>query len=295
MERRTETPAERAEREEIERSLKTSTYLTDNFWESIHSGIKPNTPQVPNYREPTRGDTFATANESGGEHMDLDGFYKSAANNMSADQLHTAMHDVHVPRDGSSTFASQGPPQQEPGRPRHVLSQNQAMAVKKYPMLVEFLGRPEGEKIAKEISGHINYAIADVVHANSKEANETAVACKADKHNLREYFQGDGWLCRVTASGPFRGDEAIFYSAQKDIARILRKSIQNGQVKYADISDQFNVIYELEEGEFDPIVEDSVEETIPTEEGENNEVSEQDQEVVSAETQASTEEVNASA
>jgi hypothetical protein len=275
MERRTESAAERAEREEIERSLKTSTYLTDHFWESIHSGIKPQTPQVPNYQEPTRGDMYANvASESQGEHMDLEGFYRTAANNMNPEQLSTAMQDVHVPREGDeNTFASGGHPlpQQQSGKPRQVLSQNQASAVKKYPMLVEFLGRPEGEKIAKEISSHINAAIADIVHANSKEANECAIACKASKHNLREFFQGDGWMCRVTASGPFRGDEAIYYSSEKDIARILRKSISNGQVRYADITDQFNVIYELEEGEFPPMEETVETEAPESEEGENHE------------------------
>jgi len=285
MERHTETQAERAEREEIERSLKTSTYLTDHFWESIHSGIKPTTPHVPNYQNPTQM-------EGESLHMDMNGFYKNAAGNMSAEDLHSAMQNAHTPREGDEpTFPGEpqgGYPLPQSNQPRHVLSQNQAVAVKKYPMLVEFLGRPEGDKIAKEISGHMNAVIADVVHANSKEANDSAVICKADKQNLREYFQGDGWVCRVTASGPFRGDEAIYYSSDKDVARILRKSVHGGEIRYADISEQFNIIYEMEEGKFpSEIVEESVEQT--TSKGEKNESNEESKETVAEVLEESTE------
>ncbi|MHA2279501.1 MAG: hypothetical protein ACXAC5_01230 [Promethearchaeota archaeon] len=279
------------ERQEIETSLKTSSYLTDEFWESIHSGIKPKTTPVPNYRQPTRGELYGQVDsEMQGIHMDMDGFLKSAANNMSPEELSVAMHDTHSPReDGETTFQGHPLPQTHSNRPKLTLSRNQAMAIKKYPTLVEFLGRPEGDKIAKEINGHMNAAMSDLIHSNSKQANEYAMACRADKQNLREYFQGDGWVCRVTASGPFRGDEAIYYSHDKDLACVLRKSDVSGQVRYADVSSQFNLIYETGEGTVPPVlveettVEASVEETTSAEQGENHEVIEQDQEMVSQE------------
>ena len=298
MDRRTESAEERAERDHIEKSLKTSTYLTDQFWESIHKGVRPVTAQVPNYGQPSRG-TYAS--EADGIHMDLDGFYKTAAVNMTDVKFGQALGDAHTPREGDeATFPgapNQAPlqPQTHSNQPRLKLSRNQAMAIKKYPTLIEFLGRPEGDKIAKEINGHMNSAMCDLIQNNSKEANEHAIACKADKQNLKQYFQGEGWVCRVTASGPFRGDELIYYSRDKDIACVLRKSEHNGQVKYADISTDFNIIYEAELGEIPPAlveetkVEDSVEQTTSTEEQ-----GEQDEDEVKSEVMGSTsiEEVN---
>lgn len=277
--RKKETPAERAERLEIVKSLKTSTYLTDSFWENIHSGAKQKF-HVPNYKK-------GVNLEGKAEHMDLEGFYKTASNNMTHEELDAAMQDVHVPREGDDpTFTGHPlPAQSQSAQNKFRVSPNQASAIKKYPILVEFLGKPGGEKIAKKINSEMNLIMADLVHENSKEANEYAVLCKADKQNLREYFIGNGWACRVTASGPFRGDEVIYYSRKKDLACVLRKSNVDGEIHYADVSAQFNVIYEAEEGDI-PVevvkqskVETSVEETISTE-GEENEVNEESQEIV---------------
>ena len=280
--RRTETSAERAECEEIEKSLKTSSYLTDDFWENIHSGIKPQKSYVPNYKQPTKGEMLSGTSqsrvaESDGLHMDLEGFYKTASDGMSPDQLHNAMQDAYPTKEGEqSTFVAGSPlpnipPPSQINTNRVGLSKNQAMAIKKYPVLVEFLGRDGGEKIAKKISGEMNLVMAEIVHENSKEANENAIMCKADKQNLREYFVGDGWACRVTASGPFRGDEVIYYHRAKDLACVLRKSETDEGVKYSDVSDQFNVIYEAEEGDISPanIVEEPVEEPVEGEENDN--------------------------
>jgi len=163
-----------------------------------------------------------------------------------------------------------------PTQPRFVISRNQALAIKKYPTLVEFLGRPEGVQIAREVAGEINKLMSKLVAANSKEANEFAVTCKADKHNLKQYFRGEDWLCRVTASGPFRGDEAIYYSREKDVACVLRREeAADGSIKYADISDRFNLIFEAESGEIpseeiEQTVEESVDKIASTEEQEEN-------------------------
>ena len=182
---------------------------------------------------------------------------------------------------GHKTFSNVASPPHASidNRPRFTISRNQAMALKKYPTLVEFLGRPEGEKVAKRIAGDMNVLMAELVSANSKEANNCAKICKAEKQNLRQYFQGEDWICRVTASGPFRGDEAIYYSRDKDVACVLRRSEDDGEVHYSDISDQFNIIYEAEQEEVpvtaeaeEKIAEKSAEQAISAAEGENNEI-----------------------
>jgi hypothetical protein len=225
--RKTWTAADRAEQEAIQKTLKVSSYL-DDVLESIHSGAPPKV-NVPNYREPTKAELMSIPSEVYGEHMDLGGLEFKG----SEQPIKTAA----VP----SLPA-------EPNKPRFVISRNQAMALKKYPTLIEFLGQSHGEKIAKQILQQMNVLVAEAVNKNSKEANECAVACKADKQNLKQYFQGEDWLCRVTASGPFRGDEAIFYSKDKDVACVLRKLNEDGTVKYTDVSSQFNLIYEAGEG-----------------------------------------------
>lgn len=275
--RRTSTGSEREEEQAIRDSLKVSNHL-DAVYEAIHTGAAPKVV-VPNYKNPTPGEIFSkVASEGQGLSMDFD----SITGAMSDEQIKTAMADIHPERqDGHKTFsdvASSHAPVDS--RPRFHISRNQAMALKKYPTLVEFLGRPEGEKVAKRIAGDMNVLMAELVSANSKEANDCAKICKAEKQNLRQYFQGEGWICRVTASGPFRGDEAIYYSRDKDVACVLRRSEDEGKVHYSDISDQFNIIYEAEQGEIsvtaeaeEKIAEKSAEQAISAAEGENNDES----------------------
>lgn len=251
--RRTSRGTDRDEEREIENSLKVSSYLDDVF-EAIHTGAAPKV-NVPNYKNPTRGEIYSEiASENRGLSMDFD----SITAGMSDQQVKTAMIDALPERqDGQKTFSgsSASQPPIIDSRPRFTISRNQAMALKKYPTLIEFLGRPEGEKVARRISGDMNVLMAELVSANSKEANDCAKICKAEKQNLRQYFQGQDWICRVTASGPFRGDEAIYYSRDKDVACVLRRSESEGQVNYADISDQFNIIFEAEQGEIPVVAE----------------------------------------
>lgn len=270
--RRNMSPEDRLEQRQIEDSLKVSSYL-DDVYEAIHTNTMPKV-DVPNYKEPSLAELRKL--ESEGVSMDFEGLYAGVARDLSPEQMKTAMADTHAPRESDEkTFShASSPPSSQPGLP---VSRSQAMALKKYPTLIEFLGRPEGEKIAKRIAGDMNLLIADMVAANSKEANVHAIACKAEKQNLKQYFQGEGWLCRVTASGPFRGDEAIYYHREKDAACILRRAEVDGQVRYSDISTNFNIIYEAEEGPAsplpveEPVVEASVDETTSTaEQGEND-------------------------
>lgn len=267
--RHTASRGDRAEEIEIEKSLRVSNYL-DDILESIHSGVAPKV-NVPNYQ---RGSAFSPPSESQGVNMDFDSFL----NQVPDDQVKTAMNDTLPPREGEAkTFSSatSSANSSTDSRPRYTISRNQAMAIKKYPTLIEFLGRPEGDKIAKHISGSMNILMADIIGANSKEANECAIECKADKQNLKQYFQGKDWVCRVTASGLFHGDEAIYYNKDKDLACVLRKSQRGEQIKYADVSVDFNIIYEVGEGEIPPTthgkVEASAEEaTSVAEQGDNN-------------------------
>jgi len=264
--RHTSDAHERAEEQKIENSLKVSSYL-DEVFESIHTGAAPKI-HVPNYQKPTRGQIYSeVASENQGMSMDL----SSIGNSMSDEQIKTAMNDVHSERnDGEKTFSNTASHSVD-NRPRFHISRNQAMAIKKYPTLVEFLGRPEGEKVAREIAGDMNILMAEIISANSKEANDCALICKAEKQNLRQYFQGKDWLCRVTASGPFRGDEAIYYSKDNDVACILRKSESEGKINYSDISEQFNIIYEAEQGKIPEIEKEIIEEKKDVEVVENKE------------------------
>lgn len=283
--RRTVTAQERLEEKQIQESLNVSSYLGDVL-ESIHSGVKPKI-DVPNYREPTRAEIYskiATGQDPGmpsevqGMSMDFD----SITSAMSDEQVKTAMSDVHHERQGEQkTFSNPSlPGNQSMNRAGFAATRNQVMAIKKYPTLIEFLGRPEGEKVAKKIASDMNVIMAEMISANSKEASSCAVNCKAEKQNLRQYFRGEDWICRVTAAGPFHGDEAIFYSRDKDTAFVLRRSERDGEIHYADISDQFNLIYEAEQGEI-PVIAEKEETTVEAsaeqatsaaEEGENNEI-----------------------
>jgi len=240
--RRTSKDIDRNEEAEIEKSLKVSSYLDDVF-EAIHTGAAPKI-SVPNYKTPTRGEIFSEiASESQGLSMD----FNAITGAMSEEQIKTAMVNTLPERQGQKTFSDSRVSMDN--KPRFTISRNQAMALKKYPTLIEFLGRPEGEKVARRISGDMNVLMAELISANSKEANDCAKICKAEKQNLQQYFQGKDWICRVTASGPFHGDEAIYYSRDKDVACVLRRAESNGQVNYSDISDQFNIIFEAESGE----------------------------------------------
>ena len=270
--RRTARGIDRAEEQEIENSLKVSSYLDDVF-EAIHTGAAPKV-KVPNYKNPTRGEIYSEiASESQGLSINFD----SITAGMSDQQVKTAMSDVMPERQGDQKTFADGDSPIIDNRPKTWISRNPALALKKYPTLIEFLGRTEGEKVARRISGDMNVLMAELIEANSKEANDCAKTCQAEKQNLRQYFQGEDWICRVTASGPFRGDEAIYYSRDKDVACVLRRSEYNGQVNYADISDQFNLIYEVEQGEIpvtaeseEKTAEASAEQATSAEEGENH-------------------------
>ena len=203
--------------------------LDNSFWEALHTGISPvkksSSYNTGNGIRSLKKIAGSTDNESSGFSMNFDGI------GVTPDDEQQQQQDYQEQKSG----------------PKMKLSKNQAIAIKKYPTLIEFLGRTEGETIAKQIVTEINVKMADIINTNSKEANSYAVTCTADKHNLKQYFQADNWLCRVTASGPFTGEEAIYFSKDSDVACVLKKNKVNGEIKYSDISGQFNVVYDFEE------------------------------------------------
>ena len=172
MNRHSMTSEERKEVQEIENSLQVSSYLA-KVLEAIHTGAAPRV-DVPNYRagaiDPRGGN-----NETTGFSMDFSGLSETLPEDQRSAE----------PENQGKT-ASQPP--QMPSGPRITISKNQAQAIKKYPALIEFLGQDIGTKIAKEISSRIHIIIAEKINENSREANDKAILCEADRHNLKQYF-----------------------------------------------------------------------------------------------------------
>ncbi|KKK56628.1 hypothetical protein LCGC14_3062610, partial [marine sediment metagenome] len=166
--RQTSKGVDRDEEQEIKKSLRVSNYL-DDVYEAIHTGAAPKI-NVPNYQQVTRAEIYSQI-ESEGLSMDFD----SVTASMSEGQIKTAMADAHPERqDGPKTFSTASSSSSTDNRPRFTISRSQAMALKKYPTLIEFLGRPEGEKVAKRIAGDMNILMAELIAANSREANNCA-------------------------------------------------------------------------------------------------------------------------
>jgi len=129
----------------------------------------------------------------------------------------------------------------DPNAP-HV-SPRQWKAIQKYPALVEFLGSEHGEKIASQIAEKVNSLMVHALGENAKKLSKYAYSCEAVGKNLKQFYvnKDDGWVCQITANGPFRGDEAIYYNPDKDRPYVLRL---RGK-EYEDVSTIFNVVHEF--------------------------------------------------
>lgn len=255
---------DKAEADAINKSLRVSSYLNE-VYESIHTGVSPKI-NVPNLKEPTRaeilgksrsGDSVVKSESESVVPMSWDGVYNSVNSN----EIQQAMANnrpVKTSNTVSDTSHSSGP--------KFSISKNQWNAIQKYPSLVEFLGRDNGEKIARSMHDQMNLVLADLISKNSQEANEFALVCQAEQQNLKQYFKGNNWICRVVASGPFRGDEAIYYSKDSNVAKILRRHASGDNVSYEDISSGFNVIFEFgENSSANPDVSDALNKVSETE------------------------------
>ena len=239
--RRTFTNEDRQLQQEIEDSYKVSSYA-NKIAEAMETGmpIDPKEMGVPDYAKPAQPEPI---------HMNMMGLFSSAAGTLDDKGIERALADTHAPRvSDQSTFektASNQPAPVASTEPSFKASKNQVKALQKYPSLIEFLGQDEyGEKIAEKILADLRSFMIEKLGENAKLASKFATVCVVDKHNIKQFFQGEDWLCKITASGPFRGDETIYYSRDHDKAVILRK---NGEEFY-DVSSGFNMIAESREG-----------------------------------------------
>lgn len=134
----------------------------------------------------------------------------------------------------------------EPEKPRIKLSQNQITALKKFPSLIDFIGSKNGEKIALGILEKINSIVVEDIENNTKKINKHAQACIAEKQNIKAIFasENEDWICSVTASGPFNGNEAFYFDEKEEASYILRIA-ENDTEDIEDVSSQFNKIHEF--------------------------------------------------
>lgn len=256
--RRTLTQEDRMLENEIQRSTRVSSYL-DNVFEALNTGnleaAKANVPDYSDgrarqYRRGQGGGGGGLSHESGGLSMDMEGLFQSSADALGERGVSSAMSDAMPARaDGQATFSGSAQPKTAQQAPRAgaMVSENQFRAIRKYPQIVEFLGTERGTKVANKILGEINTLIADQIEKNSQLVNEHAVACVAQKQYLHQFFKGEGWACKVTASGPFRGNEAFFFQQDEDKSFILRRVGD----RYTDVSSEFNIVhdYRISEGD----------------------------------------------
>ncbi len=236
-------------------SLKVSSYM-DEIYDKIVHGKTINKDMVPNLGDGmgqvsgnestslfpmTNEILFKTAasaiGEAGMTHAIQNNVWPDSANPAETFQSNPSQQPVHQ--------ADQNQPQPQQQYP--TLSKNQWTAVQKYPALVELLGTPQGEGIVKSITSQVNVAMVSKVGKNSQEISKFAQGCKADRQNMKQYFVGENesWVCCVIASGPFRGDEAIYYNYKTDTASVLRKVAED----YKNVTDQFNVVHEYADKE----------------------------------------------
>jgi hypothetical protein len=218
---------------------------------------------------------MARQTENQGVPLNQDGLLRRAMSIIGEEGFKRAMNDVYAPEEGrQQTFAgrtfaermaqeqgltnlvqenaapeelSEEPVNQPKQAPGLRVTVSQAKALQKYPQLIEFLGR-EGfaDRIAKKMISEINNIVAEKIGENTKKWHKCAVLCKSDKHNLKQYFQGADWVCCITASGVFRGDEIIYYKRDEDGAYVLRPGDQPNEL--VDVSWQFNIIHEYQDG-----------------------------------------------
>jgi len=227
---------------EIQKSLQVTSYL-DSIIDKVYNGKEITPDIVPNYQDPMAQMGKSVASESDSPfHIDDGTMFHAAASSLGSSGISSLLKNASVDLpDPPKTAVTQV--SETSSKPAFKMSANQYQALQKYPALIEFLGSPGGESLVKEIAGKVAEHMVNRIANNSKEISKYAQICVAEKQNIKQYFAGENneWVCVVTASGPFRGDEAFFYKQDEDRAFIVRK-ISN---KYEDITDQFNVIHEF--------------------------------------------------
>lgn len=128
------------------------------------------------------------------------------------------------------------------------VSMNQWTAIQKYGSLVDFLGSKDGDALAAEMMTHVNKILAQKIEDNTRDAISKMknpvelMACVANRKNIKQFFRGDDWVCSVTASGPFVGNESFAYDRSSEKHYIMRKEGK----RYIDVTAEFNVVSEVE-------------------------------------------------
>ena len=183
-------------------------------------------------------------------HVDLDEAVGRSAHALGTDKMASVLQQASVIKAAEgvqfmqhSRKGKQGKQNELMERIGNGLSENQVAALKKYPALIEVLGSSDGDKLVKEIVCKVNELMVEKIGANSQAASKFAKSCQVDRQNIKQFFVGENedWVCCVTASGPFRGDEAIYYDPDKDKSAILRIVKDD----FANVTGEFNVIHEF--------------------------------------------------
>lgn len=219
------------EEKQIVDSLKVSSHL-DSVYNKLVHGTPISGDSVPNYGE---------LNGLSNENSSLFSFDPSKNDNL----FKISSQVVGVPTIVAGFNESISQPQtmeKQSSKPKMSISKNQAIALSKWPSLIEVLGTSYGEKIAKEILVKLNEVIIDKIVKNTQQHNKFIYAGQNEKSNMKFFYksENDSWICCVTASGPFRGDEIVYYSPDDDEVSILRMADK----EFYDVSEEFNVVHE---------------------------------------------------
>jgi len=238
--------------QEYEASLKVSSYA-DKILEAMQTGADVQDGIVPDYAE--GGANVASDNESKSlfsmDPRRNDYMLQTAASAIGLQGMTSSNVQQPVQKTAQTAqTAPQAQASQAPSRPQLKISQNQIRALKKFPALIEFLGGEQGDQAAKAILGQVNRMVVKKVEANTKAVHKNVYACEATGQNIKTHFVGNDdqgkWVCCVIASGPFRGDEAVFYKDAEDKAYVIRKTGDD----WSNVTQEFNVVHEFaREGE----------------------------------------------
>jgi hypothetical protein len=183
------------------------------------------------------------------ENLDMS-IVRTAAMAIGADKLGTVLQDNTMPEQKNTNKPSKTKESSKISEEKvPTISKHQFQAIQKYPSLIEFLGTKDGEALARDMQSEVVKLVAVKIGENTKEVTKTAkvvgepTLCIAQNKNIKQFFQGEGWICMVTASGPFSGEEAFIYDKNNDSSYVVRK-IAN---EYKNVSNEFNIVHEFAE------------------------------------------------
>ena len=216
----------------------------DAFIESLITGQQVETSK-PYYGGQPQQLGKSTLNEGSvapENHLDV---FASVAGTVGQNTLASAIaQNPGLTNPGLTKFANTaGEPMAQLPDNLQYISPRQAHALEKFPALIEFLGMEEGEGIAKEVAAKVNEIMVVKIGENAKGLSKYAQTCVADKQNMKQFYVGPDktWACEVIASGPFRGDEVLYYDPEQDKSYVLRGKSNT------DVSSDFNLIHQYAE------------------------------------------------